>query len=170
MWRERLAEFPALAAAAGEGRVDGGVVAMGLLWPNYWPAALDVGPGHAPAAWRQMQRVLDACRAEADAMDIRMAVAFIPGRIQYDRGYQEFLRAFGHHVRERWLTEDSRFQRALARWCGDGGVPFADLTAAFRSHDEPSALSTRYTGRLTPAGHEVVAGGLLPLVRRVLSE
>ncbi len=161
-WRKTVDAFPELVDAASRNRFNGNVMAFGLFWRHSWADALDIGPGHGEGAWKQMQAVLGAIALEAVRSGFALAVVFLPARVQYDRDYQNFLRGFGHNMTDRWLTETSHFQIALGRWCGDRGIPFLDLTAAFRGHPVPGALSTRYGGMLTVEGHALVADQIAP--------
>ncbi len=156
-WRRSVAGFPELVDAADLDRFNGNVMAFGLFWRHSWSDALDIAPGHGEGAWKQMRAVLGALALEALSSGFALAVVFVPARVQYDRGYQDFLRGFGHNMTDRWLTETSNFQIALGRWCGDQGIPFLDLTAAFRGHPFPGALSTPHGGMLTAEGHRLVA-------------
>lgn len=156
-WRRSVADFPDLVGAASRNRFDGNIMAFGLFWRHSWADALDIGPGHGEGAWKQMQAVLGAIALEALHSGFALGVVFLPARVQYDREYQVFFRGFGHNMIDRWLTETSRFQIALGRWCGDRGIPFLDLTTAFREHTFSGGLSTRYGGMLTAEGHALVA-------------
>jgi hypothetical protein len=144
-------------------------MSFGLIWPACWADSLDLGPGHAEKAWHEMRKVLGVVRTHTSELDVKLAVAFVPARVQYVPEHLELLRGFGYHVVDSWAKADSRFQVALARWCGARDIPFIDVTAAFRSHPSRAKLSTTYEGRLTADGHRLVAGQLEPWLRRLLS-
>jgi len=156
-WKRAVAGYPQLVEAAGAGRFNGNVMAMGLLWHRQWPDSLDLGQTYKEKAWANMRRVLRAVAEDASKSGSALGVVFLPERVQYAPAYHGFLRRFGLRMDPLWLTEPSRFQIALGRWCGDHGVPFLDLTEAFRKHADPAALSHTYGGELTAAGHGLVA-------------
>jgi hypothetical protein len=166
-WRRSVARRPRLVAAAAQHRFTGNVLSLGILWDERWTEALDLGQGRSEKAWRNFRQVVGAMVRDARQRRRRFAVVFIPGRVQYEPSYGAFLASLGYRVVPSWLTQRSRFQRALCEWCGDRRVPFLDLTDAFRSHEQPGSLSRRYGGELTPAGHAVVADALVPWLANV---
>jgi hypothetical protein len=167
-WRRTVADFPAVLRAAQRCPADGDLFARALLWRNRWSDCLDLDGWHWANKWEPLRDILAACVREADRRKVRVAVAFLPARIQYDPAHLAFLRRLGYYVRRRWLAESSRFQIELGRWCGDRTVPFYDLTGPFRERAAQTELQYPYAETLTPAGHRLVARELAPWLRRQL--
>jgi hypothetical protein len=167
-WRRSVARHPRLVHAAAGHRFTGNVLSLGILWDERWAEALDLGQGRSEKAWDNFRAVVAAMIRDTRQRRLRFAVVFIPDRIQYEPTHHAFLAGLGYRVIRRWLTEDSRFQRALCEWCGDRDVPFLDLTDAFRTHPRPGSLSRRYGAELTPEGHAVAASELAAWLPRVL--
>jgi len=157
IWKKNISRFPDLVEAADKHRFDGNVMASALLWRPRWHDSLDLDGWHWDTKWKRTREVLAALATETSDLRIRFAVLFVPARMQYDREHLEFLRGLGYHMTDSWLTEKSRLQIALGRWCGDRGIPFVDVTSAFRTHASPAELSYRYGGELTAEGHKLIA-------------
>ena len=153
-WTHTVARYPKLVQATGNHQFNGNILSFGLLWNRKWPDALDYNRDYKEQAWRNMRKAMAAIRTD---LRLQLAVVFIPVRLQYSPEYQAFLQRLGMHVRPSWLTDRTRFQVQLGRWCGDHAVPFLDLTDAFRSHPTPDALSHKYGAELTAQGHQLIA-------------
>ena len=169
VWKRAAGRHADLIEAAGRRRFDGNVMAFGLLWPLCWPDRLDLAANWTEKRWRRLRRALDLVAAETSHADIRLAVAFIPAGVQYDPQRHEWLRGLGYRMARSTLTETSRFQIALGRWCGDQGIRFLDLTPAFRSHAAPAGLRFTYGDQLTAEGHKLIVSELRPWLQACLT-
>jgi hypothetical protein len=167
-WLAAVKAHPKLVEAADERRFNGNVLSFGLLWKNRWADALDLNPWRYKKAWKNIQTVLAWLDERLAERGGTLAVTFIPAKVQYDPAYFAFLKRLGYRTTPLWLTDRSRFQLALGRWCGDNGIPFHDLTPAFRSAPKAADLSRKYGAELTEAGHELVAKELTGFVRAML--
>jgi len=169
-WTAAVRAYPQLVEAAGQRRLDGNLLTFGLLWKNRWADSLDMNPWRDQRAWPNLKTVLAWMKAQVAAQGGLPAVAFIPAKVQYDEAYLGFLKGLGYNTTSLWLSERSRFQIALGRWCGDHGLPFHDLTPAFRRAENTAELSRRYGAELTEKGHALVAEQLAPWLREQLRE
>ncbi|MFO7899014.1 MAG: SGNH/GDSL hydrolase family protein [Planctomycetota bacterium] len=157
VWRERMEELPRLVRAACEHRFDGSVLASGLLWRHCWPHRLNLDANWTESRWRSLRTALRTIRDEASRRGAATVIVFLPAPAQYDARRFVFLKSLGYELPAYIHDERSRFQAELSRWCGDRGISFLDLTPVFRAHDDPAALSHRYSGCLTAAGHALIA-------------
>ncbi|MFO7898681.1 MAG: hypothetical protein R6V58_06435 [Planctomycetota bacterium] len=124
------------------------------------PDRLDIAANWTEQRWRHMQSALGTIRLDTEHAAASLAVVFLPARVQYDRSHFDWLRSLGYRLPDSMLREPSRFQVKLGRWCGDHDAAFLDLTPAFRQADDPARLGQGRTGRLSAAGHALLADEL----------
>lgn len=167
-WKNKLP--PKLVAAVDEGRFNGKILSCGLLTPHLLIESLDLRTGRAERKFRAMTAVLDEIVKKASGVGTEVAVVYIPFVLQYDSTQYEPdipLIQMGAVVRQEWLTERTEIQKRLDRWTGDKGIPFLDLTPAFREAiSDSTGLNFRLDGHWTPSGHRVAARAISGWIER----
>lgn len=159
-WKARLP--PELVAAANEGRFNGYLLSHGLLRPQWWRDALDLDTPEAEARFRAMCGLLSSVVRRSRARGIAAAAVFAPSQLQYDASlYQpeaeNLYRRVGVEVRPEWASETTALQRRLGLWAEKEGLPFLDLTPAFRQAVGRAPLTWRLDEHWTSEGHRVAA-------------
>ena len=158
-WR---ASLPArVVEAINTGRFGFGVLAYGLLYPDFWSDSLDLDTSRSERKWANMVGSLDAIVSIAAENGTEAAMVFLPVHFQYDATSHEpenLAVRTGTAVRRAWLEGQSAFESRLGRWAERHGVPFLSLTKAFRDAISTGLrLNYELDGHWTSAGHEVAA-------------
>ncbi len=157
-WRSALP--PELIEAANRGAFNGAMLSHGLLNPAYWSDPLEMDTDRAEARWRLMSETLSEIVAQCRRRGVEVALAFLPCVFQHDpesHGPSNPWVLSGARISREWLSGESALQRRLAGWAAGEGVPYLDLTPAFREASKRERLSYRLDFHWTPAGHRVAA-------------
>ncbi|MCA9233461.1 MAG: hypothetical protein KDA57_22670 [Planctomycetales bacterium] len=165
-WLDRLG--PGLLHQVAIGQVSFVHLGIGLLIPDYYSQALDLGPVGRPK-FERLCLYVQSMRAESERLGARFILVYLPSELQFDEEKQVLNARFGHVVRREWLTSETALQRSLALFARQESIPFYDLTSQFR------VAATRPGPRLvfdedlhySAAGHSLVAATLIPIVRAV---
>jgi len=148
--------------AANRSQLNRGCLTMGLLYPDFWIACLDLQTELANRKWRNMKRILDLMINECRKRNLRVGVVFIPCAFLYNPdAYQETnpLIQCGTKVRKQWLTTTTQLQQNLYEWTNEIKVPYLDLTIEFRHAERiyDEHLNYPVDGHWTPLGHRIAA-------------
>lgn len=161
---ERIREWtrslpPELARAADEGRFDGYMLAHGLLRPDLWLESLDIQGDVAGQKWRTAEAIFTYMARECEKRGVPLAVIYAPGPQQYDPTYVSPSKSVGTAFRAEWLSEESEFEKKLSAWTSANGLPFLNMTPAFReaAAQAPGSLNFRMDPHWTPAGNRLAA-------------
>lgn len=159
-WKGRLPMD--LVAAANAGHFNGYLLSHGLLRPDWWTGALDLDTPQARQRFRAMCAILSSVVAGSRRRGVVPAAVFLPSRLQYDPslyqpGGSNVWRQVGVEVRAEWLRQETELQRRLRSWAEGEGVPFLDLTPAFRDAGERGPLTWTLDEHWTAEGHRVAA-------------
>lgn len=119
-------------------------------------------PAREPAALDTTKRAIQTAYELCKARGIKFVVIFMPIKVRVLGKYVEFA---NEQDRDSFLpggVADSEFDlgHELARFCGDLGCPFIDMTEALRRRAEQDNLFVFMTGRdthLDVDGHKAVA-------------
>ncbi len=166
-WAARLPED--IVEAINENRFGFGVLAYGVLYPDFWVDALDVESPRARQKWLNMAQSLETIVSMARREDVEVAMVFVPVHFQYDPATHQadnIAVATGTRVRSEWLVGPSGVETRLERWAAERRVPFLSLTETFRAAVASGPrLDYALDGHWTPAGHAVAAGELARWLR-----
>jgi len=160
-WKARLPED--LVTAANKGTFGGPILSYGLLYPEFWTDGIDIDTERAEAKWKSMVALLTEIVHRGRQQGMEVGVVFIPfggmyDPAQFDESVRNPGRQAGIHLRREWLTGQSELQKRLDLWTRTEGVPFLDLTSAFReAAKEKQPLNYVLDGHWNSAGHHVAA-------------
>ena len=124
-------------------------------------AGLPLSPADS-AALQQVKRIVAQARQATDSADARFLLAFIPTKFRVHEDQCEFpVDGYGRT----WSPSD--LPAGLATWADSAGVPFLDLTTAFRTaaHHEPLTYFED-DGHWTSEGHAVATEAVAAFLRR----
>ena len=147
--------------AINANRFGFGVLAYGLLYPEFWSDSIDLGTPRSERKWQNLLRSLEAIVSLAEPRKIEIAMVFLPAHFQYDptthRSDNIAVRT-GTIVRRHWLSGQSEVELRLQRWAEQRSIPFHSVTNAFRAATASGArLDYELDGHWTPDGHAVAA-------------
>ena len=155
--------------AINHNRFGFGVLAYGLIYPQFWADSLDLQSERSQTKWRNMVRSLDQIVATAKQADMTVLTVFLPVQFQYDpRAHQpqNLAARTGTIIRKSWLSERSALENALEGWAQAHDIAFFSLTPTFRAAiKRQTNLDYALDGHWTPAGHEVAAQALAKWLR-----
>lgn len=161
-WKERLPMK--LVRAVEQRRFNGAILSYGLLYPDYWKESIDISSARAERKYGVMIHIFDNLIDLCDRQNIETAVVLIPSRFLYDSSSYDARNVWiigGTHVDKRWLTMTTEIQERLRFWADSRGLPFIDLTPAFRDAvGSGDRLCWELDGHWTNVGHEVAADAI----------
>ena len=156
-WQKRLP--PEWVLAVNEGHMEPYKLAHGLLCPDIWLEALDLSTPASEKNWQIAESILSRIHRLCREQNVPLAVAYAPVAYQYDPTYVSPLMRVGVQIRKEWLVEGSEFQKRIGQWTVREGLPFLDMTPAFRKEAalRPGVLQFKTDTHWTPEGHQVAA-------------
>lgn len=90
--------------------------------------------GHRDESVELMTRALEGIRATCASRGIRMVLAVLPARGQYDPWFEDMLRrTTAARILAEFLADPERPQRILGAWAEQAGVPFVPVLDPFRA-------------------------------------
>ncbi|MBI4432113.1 MAG: hypothetical protein HY592_01325 [Candidatus Omnitrophica bacterium] len=140
-WREAL--NPDWVETANRGRMDGWVLALGLLDPDYWANSLDIASERSQKKWDIMKGVLNDMVQECRSRQIWVGVILAPAPFQYDPSYGAVWSQAGMVINPEWVRRTTVLEKELMFWSDAQEVPYLDLTPSFRQ-----AALEGFAGRL----------------------
>lgn len=115
--------------------------------------------------WKRTLATLAELRDYLRARNVSLVLVLIPDHVQLDRELQrEFLSVIGA-APDRYDFEKP--QKLLRAWCATNGVRLLDLLPVFQADADPRRLYFTNDYHLTAAGHQLTAGAIAPVLRKL---
>jgi lysophospholipase L1-like esterase len=132
-----------------------------LLYPEYWSDSIDILSDRAKKKLKNMTYILSEILARSKQREIEVAMVLIPSQFHYNPKSHRVNNPWivtGTEIRKEWLSEDTEIQRKMRLWARLEGVPFLDLTVAFRTAIHENAnVDWELDDHWNRLGHQVAA-------------
>lgn len=141
----------------------------GLSSPDSLTTSIDIDSESADRKWTAMEQVLEEMIVAFRKRGIQMAFIYIPLKFQYDpasHGPLDPVKVGGTEIRASWLHDRLEIDRRLGSFAERTGVPFLNLTPAFRQLvEEGEKLNWRYDAHLSPSGNHFASQAIAEWLR-----
>ena len=117
--------------------------------------------------WKRTRNVLQEFDEFVRARNIRLLVVIIPSHVQLSPELQARLFDLQNTPAARYDFEKP--QRLMRAWCKENDVRCVDLLPVFQEDGDPGRLYVRNDIHWNPAGHELAAKALLPVLEQGLA-
>lgn len=115
--------------------------------------------------WRRTLATLAEIRDYLKSRNVPLVLVLIPDHVQLDRELQrEFLSVIGAAPEQ---YDFEKPQRLLRDWCANNGVRLLDLLPVFQADADPRRFYFTNDYHLTAAGHQMAAGAIAPVLRKL---
>ncbi len=163
-----------LVDAVDQGRFNGSILSNGLLHPDYWVDALDLGSEQARDSFDALSGILDELVRCSRRNQMQVAVVYLPCAFEYDPAFHEPGNPFvlsGHVIRGEWLEGQTIFASRLGMWAGSRELKFLDLTERMREQVKSNKLNHPLDGHWNAAGHKAAGQAINEwIIRREVFE
>lgn len=162
---EERARFDALEDTVKQAFLSGNLnpflIDLALKNPQFYCLTMDVENDWTKTCIRNTAGQLERIRAVAGVNDARVLVTSIPEGSYVNEDALRNIRRVGYEVPDAVIDKDAP-DEGIRRACEMAGLPFINVTDAFKARRTETGLFYELDGHLTAAGHQVYADTLAP--------
>lgn len=151
------------------GELNPALIQGAVKQPNFFLQTIDINNPEVKSLISTMARHLTLIKETADKYHCKVIVISIPYKVFASRRDVESSKRLGLNLLPE-MAESDAADRAIEAACQKAGVKFHAVTNEFRQVANTTHLFYEMDGHLNPAGHQVFANLLAPLLGQALFE
>lgn len=173
MTPEQRAKFDAFDAEVKDayfaGKLNPYLIDLAMQNPHFYCLTMDMENGWTKTCIEHTAGHLGRIKQVCDDWDVRMIALSIPEGSYVNEDALKNMRRMGYQIPDAVLDNDAP-DEGIRRAAALAGVPFLNVTQAFKERRTERGLFFTLDGHLTPKGHRLYGDALTPLLLEAVPE